>query len=349
MRLRSNKVILIRTDANEKIGMGHVMRCLAIAHAFVSKGCKVAFVTAENKSAELIKSRGYDAICLNSDYTDMENERLDRIVTAAGADLLVLDSYHVTEHLFDALKSVVKTVYIDDLNMAGWNTDYLINYNITAAVCDYSRYNGTRTKLLLGPQYAPLRDEFIGISGHVIKNAEDIFVSAGGADPEHVTEKIMEEIVPDHPEARFHFVVGALNSELETLKSLAGKYVNIVLHINESHMADLMKKCDVAVSAAGSTLYELCACGTPTVTYILADNQIAGGKQFEKQGFILNAGDSRKSEDFIGRLKRALQKLIDDESLRRSLSGSMQRLVDGYGAYRIAEELVKKTAVFQQE
>ena len=346
MGLRLIKVILIRTDANEQIGGGHVMRCLAIAHALVNKGENVIFVTADSKADGLIKSHGFENICLHSDFTDIENEQLDKVVAAAGADLLILDSYYVTERLFDTLKAVVQTAYLDDLNKSRWNTDYLINYNIYANVFDYSRYDGTRTVLLLHPRYAPLRAEFIGISGHTIKDVEDVFVSAGGADPEHISEKIMEGIVPDYPEVRFHFVVGALNPELEKLKMMAEGYANIILHINEQHMADLMKRCDIAVSAAGSTLYELCACGTPAITYLLADNQLVGGEQFEKQGIMLNAGDCRNDPGFIVRLKKTFGELMNDESLRLNLSGSMQRVVDGYGAYRIADELRRHHSVF---
>ena len=121
------------------------------------------------------------------------------------------------------------------------------------------------------------------------------------------------------------------------------------MHINEQHVADLMKKCDIAVSAAGSTLYELCACGTPTITYVMADNQRAGSEQFEKQGIMLmNIGDCRNGAGFTARLKRAVEELMKDNSnsLRLRLSGNMQRVVDGYGAYRIADELRRQRSAF---
>ena len=84
---------------------------------------------------------------------------------------------------------------------------------------------------------------------------------------------------------------------------------NAVLHINEHNMSALMQKCDIAISAAGSTLYELCATGIPAITYTLADNQLIAAEQFDKQGIMLSAGDCRDDEGFIVRLEKLLDKL----------------------------------------
>lgn len=70
-----------------------------------------------------------------------------------------------------------------------------------------------------------------------------------------------------------------------------------------------MQKCDIAISAAGSTLYELCATGIPAITYTLADNQLIAAEQFDKQGIMLSAGDCRDDEGFIVRLEKLLDKL----------------------------------------
>ena len=333
-------MILIRADANEHIGTGHVMRCLSVARAFVDKGEKVIFVTADHRGDALIKQQGFETVCLDSDWTNMESERVDEVVKAYKPNLLLLDSYYVTEAYINSLSKIVRTAYFDDLNVQRWNVDFLINYNIFASVFDYSRYDGTKTKLLLTPQYAPLRDEFKNCPKHKTESVSDILVSAGGADPEHITEKIMAGICPGMGEIRFHFIVGALNPRLEDIKNLAKGKDNVILHINEKHMSDLMKDCDIAISAAGTTLYELCATGTPTITYTLADNQLVAAEQFDKQGIMLSAGDCRGADEFIDRVKACIEKLTGDMELRRVLSEKMQHLVDGNGANRIADALL---------
>lgn len=336
-------MIIIRTDANEYIGTGHVMRCLSIAKAFARHGEDVIFVTADDKGSSLIKQNGFVSLCLHTDYKDMESElgQVQEIVNAKSPKLLLVDGYYVTASYLHLLSNTVKTVYVDDLNVGCWDIDYLINYNIFAGVFDYSSYDGSRVKLILGPYYAPLRDEFRSLETHEIDDPTDILVSAGGADPEHITEKIMQEICPLFDNMTFHFVVGVLNPRLNTIKHKSEGTSNVVLHINEQNMSDLMKKCDIAISAAGSTLYELCASGVPCITYTLADNQVIAAEEFERQGLMLNAGDCRGDDNFSNKVKGKLEVLLQDKALRKDLSYKMRSLVDGCGADRIVEELLQ--------
>ena len=334
-------MILIRADANEKIGTGHVMRCLSVARAFMSRGENVLFVTADHCGDKLIRDRGFETVCLNTEWErlDCEVPALIETIKVRAAKLLLVDSYFVTEDYFKKLSPYIKLAYIDDMNQAVWDVDYLINYNIFAPCSDYSPYGKTRAKLLLNPMYAPLRDEFKGRPEHTTKERiTDILVSAGGVDPERVSERLIKAVSPNYPEIIFHFVVGALNPRINELMNYQGR--NIVLHINEKHMASLMESCDVAISAAGTTLYELCAAGIPTITYSLADNQIAAAMQFEKQGIMLNAGDCRGNKGFEDRINACLQKMLKSVGLRRKMSGKMQMLVDGKGADRIASSVL---------
>ncbi len=334
-------MILIRADANEKTGSGHVMRCLSIASAFKAKGETVIFVAADNKSYDLVTSKGFDCEILDADFSDMDGElnKLTSIISLYNPSLFIVDSYFVTERYFAELGKNIKTVYIDDLNFKVWDVDYLINYNIFSSEYDYSGYKSTKTKLLLTPEYAPLRDEFRNLPPHDIKdNVTDVLVSAGGSDPARISERIINEICPMMPDIRFHFIIGALNPRIDVLKKLERD--NVILHINEQHIADLMRKCDIAVSASGSTLYELCACGVPTIVFTLADNQIPAADMFDKTGIMLNSGDCRFDEKFILNLESCIRKLIPDTDIRNKMSYNMQHLVDGRGAERLAERLL---------
>ena len=332
-------MILIRADANEYIGTGHIMRCLSVAYIFADRGEEVLFVTADHRGDVLIHQQGFKSICLGSDWTDLENEKIMDVIVKYPPDLLLLDSYYVTEAYFNGLNKMVSVAYFDDLNKDCWDVDYLINYNIFASSFDYSRYKEKKTKLLLGSQYVPLRIEFNNCPRHEVGPVTDILVSAGGSDPECIIEKIMLGICREMREIQFHFIVGALNPRIDDIMTLAAAESNVVLHINEKHMSSLMEKCDIAISAAGTTLYELCAAGIPTITFVLADNQFVAAVQFEERKIMLNAGECRENKGFIGRLRYLLVGLIDDIDLRKTMSRNMQREVDGNGAKRIVEEL----------
>ena len=334
-------MIIIRADANEKIGTGHVMRCLSIADAFSRKNKDVLFVTSDHTPDEMIRRRGYDSLCLDAVWDKINREDSVDIAEKYSPELLIADSYFVGDDYFKRLGGKVRTAYIDDLNFSPRGVEYLINYNVFARASDYPSYEGTKTELLLGPSYAPLRSEFQKVGEHAIKPVSDIFVSAGGSDPEMITERIMARICCRRKKTVFHFIVGGLNPRIEEINKLAREYKNAVLHVDEKHMAVVMKKCDMAVSASGSTLYELCACGVPTVTYTLADNQLMLADGFRKRGLALNAGDCRNNDAFIDGLVACIDSLAGDPDLRGDMSLRMQKSVDGYGADRLAETLLR--------
>ena len=335
-------MILIRADANKIIGVGHVMRCLSIGHEISKKGEDVLFVTADHDGDGLIHQNGFESICLNSNWANMDDEIADikRVLLDKHPSLFFIDSYYVTQKYFKEIKNYVKTVYMDDLNSAIWDVDYLINYNIFSLIFDYSIYESTNTRLLLGTQYAPLRNEFkISNEFTIREEVKNIFVSAGGSDPTGITEKIIENICPIIESVSFHFIVGPLNPRKEHILEIADHVGNAVIHVNEKNMSDLMKTCDVAVSASGSTLYELCAVGIPTITYSLADNQLMATEEFAKQGILLSIGDCRENKDFVYQIREQIKMLCDDRELRLDLSSRMRNIVDGRGAERIVDAL----------
>ena len=318
------------------------MRCLSIAKAFALRGYESLFLIADERAKALVENNGFQTICLGTEWTDMESELslFLQVVRAQQPEMILIDSYYVTGKYLRTISQECKTAYIDDMNLERYDVNAIINYNIYARVYNYSWYIGTKTKLILHPKFTPLRDEFKSCPKHAMRAVTDILVSAGGSDPEKITEKLIAEVCPVFPDVKFHVIVGTLNPRLDDIKKLADEKENAVIHINEKHMSDLMENCDIAISAAGTTLYELCACGTPTITYTLADNQIVAAEQFDAQGIMLSAGDCREDDEFSGRVKMLLRKLIEDNRLRVELSTRMQELVDGKGAERIVDALL---------
>lgn len=336
-------MILIRADANEHIGTGHMMRCLSMARALVSKGESVLFITADNKGKRLIEQNGFHAECLATEWTDMNSEIvvLVELIKNKKPTLMIVDSYFVTQQYLESLSEHTKTVYFDDMNVQLWSVDYLINYNVYADAFDYSAYKTTSTKLLLGPSYAPLRAEFRNIQKRIIRDeVSDVLVSAGGADPERVTERILCDICPMWPNVTFHFLVGALNPRIKDITNT--DVSNALYYVNEKNISGLMQKCDIAIAAAGTTLYELCACGIPTITYILADNQIEAARQFDNKKIMFNAGDCRKNNEFNKNINEWFSILIENKNARVSFSEAMQNLVDGEGTDRIIKCILSK-------
>lgn len=357
--------IVFRADANPGIGMGHVMRCLSIADAFNAIGNKVLFVVADENVVGLINDRGFETAVLNSDYKDMESE-LGMWPDGLQPEIVVVDSYFVTEGYFRSLKEKFaggKVVYIDDVASFPYPVDVLVDYNAYGLYVDYSglyAYSEVKQpELVLGPTYTPLRGMFKGIErrrqSEVVK---DVLVSTGGSDELHLTLKLMRAVGVASGSSVvgpiYHFLIGTMNQDRDEIHLLADGMGNVVLHENVKEMRALIEACDIAISAAGSTMYEICACGVPMVTYSIADNQNPGTEAFEKQGLAVNVGDLRIPEsidagevisgelvaDAAERIVSAAEGLADDYELRCRIGGRMQELIDGRGAERLAERLL---------
>lgn len=333
-------MIVFRADGNPKIGSGHVMRCLSLADAFQELGQTSLFITASEDLQGLIHSRGHACQVLYTEYDHMEQELdvLLPVLKEKQPALLVLDSYFVTSAYMRALKQEVALVYIDDMNAFDYPADVVVNYNIYAEDMEYP----PGKKYLLGPKYAPLRREFHNIPKKEIRrDVKDILLLTGGTDLEHVVLTLLHHLQKNPlPEGiTLHAVLGALNQDAEEIERVSKGFPNVRLYRNITNISELMQECDIAISAAGTTLYELCACGVPTVTYILADNQILPAKAFERTGLMLCAGDVRTDTGFAKKIFSKVDMLIRNMDLRGQMVQEMQRMVDGDGAKRVAEML----------
>lgn len=370
--------ILFRADANAYVGAGHVMRCLSIADAARDKGIECTFVTAGDAFEEIITIRGYRDIVLGTDYKNMNSElpQMTRIIEVEHPAAVFVDSYFVTHEYLKELRHVVnllgnvspavtdgtitdtnsiiptdhigyvKLIYIDDVLAFPYPCDILLNYNIYADEEEYRNlYKDTVVpELLLGTLYAPLRKEFTGADEkryNCDRPGHKIFISTGGADFEHLMPELIREIKRRDTEYVFHLVIGSANEDKNIIFAESSGEDRIVLHENVTDMAELMLSCDVAISAAGSTLYELCACRIPAVTYILADNQIPGARGFEQLGIMECAGDIREvgAKVLAERLiDKALQLCVHEHG-RNLISERLGSVVDGCGAKRIVKSV----------
>lgn len=343
------KKILFRADGNALIGAGHIMRCLSLGIAARSLGIQCKYVTADDSFSETIKEYGFEYEILHTDYSDMdyELEKCVKVIEKFKPDVILADSYYVTYAYLEKLKAYAKLAYIDDIKSFPYPVDVLINYNSGAMELDYSGfYKESKIELpqlILGEYFVPLRQEFQNLPLHPVKNkVSDILFSAGGADPERIALRFAKEVVKCSRLSgyRFHLVLGAFEPDAEEIKRIAEEHRQLCIRQNVKKMSELMQQCDIAVSAAGSTLYELCACGVPTITYILADNQKLGEHSLCGKGVMKSAGDVRTRSDFWNSLLEMIYSLAENYEERQKMRESAVRTVDGMGAEHIIKNLM---------
>ncbi len=337
--------VYIRADGNQRIGAGHLMRCLSIADRLRDLGRPPVFLTGDTAASGLIQEHGFFALSMDTPYDQMEQELpvLEKVLRNGRPQVFLADSYFVTKAYLQAVHALVPTVYMDDLDQAVYPVDGLINYNIYGGLLDYSDYEKTGARLLLGPAYAPLRAEFSDIRPRVFSGIRRVLVTSGGTDPMDFIGRFLAEILGKEAfrDLEYYCVLGRFNQNADRLRDQFRNEPGIHLLQNVTNMSDYMKKCDLAISAGGSTLYELCACGTPTIQYTLADNQLGAARAFSEQGLIPWAGDIRTDmEESFRVIEREMERLSAPGEWE-ARTAALQRVVDGRGAGRIARALLE--------
>ena len=348
-------VIGIRADANDTIASGHVMRCIAIARQLIAEGSRVIFFTADEYAGNLLERAGMQYVCLHTRWDHMEDEipLLRQELLKADCTKLLVDSYQVTDKYFRDLSDLCRLIYMDDCFEAVYPVDMVIDYNAYHVRFPYEETYDGSVKLLLGTAYVPLREEFVSVThvrvrndGGSIENMEDthILLSSGGGDPCNALSGILSEAMRDRmlQNMTFDVVVGGYNRNVEELEQHAKEHPNVRLHYQVNHMAELMRQCTVAVSAAGTTLYELCATQTPTVFFGSADNQQYDHEYFAEEERMLYAGDIRDDRDeCLSKICSHLKLILKDEKMRDIMKRKLYEVTDGRGAQRIAEEIIR--------
>lgn len=338
--------ILFRADGNAYIGAGHIMRCLSIATKARRRGIECLFVVSDNSFEQLIIKRGFKVQVLNTDYRLLSSEidTLQSIISDYLPSLLILDSYYATNEYMEWIRNNVKLAYIDDFGTTPYPVDILINYNIYSDVIKYKKvYDGLELpELIIGSKYTPLREEFSAIKKiPIIKSPKNILFSAGGSDYERIAINFVREVSNNsvYDKYNYHVIAGSFEPDIDDLLKISLRKENIIIHYNVENMSSIMKMSDVAISAAGTTLYELCSVGVPTLTYVLADNQLLGASCFDQKHAMINAGDYRKDQDLVKKLGMLSAELMDDYELRKTLQNNAVQCVDGKGSMRIVDRI----------
>lgn len=327
---------------NNVIATGHIVRCMSIAGAVAHYGGEAVFIGADSQAADMVCSNGYRHICLNTKWDDMESETqaLIKLIKKEKIRTLLIDSYMVTKYYFDVLKDYANLIYIDD------SADEV--YSVGGIICYAGYYKKLgldlkydESKLMAGPRYTPLRREFWDNEKKAVnKNINNILIMSGGTDPYGFLLKLVNNLDLSKYNC-VKVICGRYYKDMEPLESFASMHDNIIIINHTGRVKKYMAEADVVISAGGTTLYELCACGTPSISYSMADNQMPNVNQFNEDRLIPYAGDLRK-DNVVSNVMTLLESPCMRYESRIVVSSRMQELIDGRGAKRIAREILDK-------
>ena len=338
--------LIIRADASTQIGTGHIMRCLALTQAWQDAREQATFATCMEAPAlyARLQSEGMEVVHLSAEPGSTD----DAMQTAAlarkmGASWIVVDGYHFGSDYQRIIKnSGVHLLFVDDMGHAEYYcADVVLNQNIYAHEGFYL-HREPHVQLLLGTRYALLRREFLPWcrwKRQVPERARKVLITLGGADPDNVTFKAIQALQRlNGVFMEAQVLVGSANPHLDALReALAPSALGFRLLTAASNMPELMAWADVAVSAGGSTCWELAFMGLPNLMLVLALNQEGIATGLEAQGVALNMGWHEKVS--ASDMADVLSELMHNSARRQEMSERGRQLVDSCGASRVTAVL----------
>jgi UDP-2,4-diacetamido-2,4,6-trideoxy-beta-L-altropyranose hydrolase len=343
----STGTLVLRADASARIGAGHMMRCFALAQAWQLGGGQVSFLSyCENDALrQRITNADVEVVPIASPHpeprdlqTTLEALRTRSAGTTGNPAWLVLDGYHFDPAYQQAVRAArYRLMVIDDIaHWPDYHADILLNQNLGAETLKYN--HDPDTALLLGSRYALLRQEFLTWHGwrrETQSMARRVLVTMGGGDSDNVTLKVinaLEQVQLNGLEAVV--VVGGSNPHGESLRSASrNSQVKIRLERDPLNMPELMAWADVAISASGSTCWELAFMGLPSLVVAIADNQLGVAKQLETLGMAVNLGWHRQVT--LSQMAQSLKDLLASDERRTALAQRCHAQVDGDGVDRV--------------
>ena len=339
--------LVLRADAGSGIGSGHLMRCLALAHAWQVRGGQAVLLSHCPSEALCDRVRQENVAFVSMPTTHPNANDLALLLGALDEACskgeqsrlwLALDGYHFDQSYQAAVRDAgYHLLVIDDTaHLPHYHADIILNQNLGAEQLTYSC--DPDTQLLLGPRYVLLRPEFLPYRNWqrpIPEVACRVLITMGGSDPENVTQRVLEALAMcDLPGLEVRAVVGGANPHLAALEMVAHSLpYKIDLLYNVQDMPAQMAWADLAISAGGSTCWELAFMGLPTLLIILAENQRLAVEAVAVAGFGATLGYASQLNP--GTTIDALRMLAHDPVQRAGMACQGRMVVDGLGAERI--------------
>jgi UDP-2,4-diacetamido-2,4,6-trideoxy-beta-L-altropyranose hydrolase len=321
------------------------MRCLTLGDALRALGSQVCFVSAEitDSLAALIRFRGHESVRLQPLPPAGQEADARQTLEALGGrrfDWLVVDHYGLDAAWEQVLRPAAQHILIiDDLADRPHDCDLLLDQNLyTNPEARYAGLVPEPCRLLLGPRYALLREEFAKARAntHVRRGPVNrILVFFGGGDATNQTAVALEALLRLKARCAVDVVIGAEHAARGQIERVC-RDNGFQLHVHTARMAELMSAADLAIGAGGSATWERCCLGLPSLVISVAANQDRVVHDGALAGFVYAPGEVASEPE---RLARHVQSLIENPLLRQAMSRKAMEMVDGRGTSRVLPAL----------
>ena len=326
--------ISIITEGFQNTGYGHITRCLSLYQAFEEKNIyPTLYINGDEKAKKFLANTNYKLINWLSHPAALIKEIIN-------SDILIIDSYLASKEFYDNLSKFCRIILIiDDYMRLDYSSGIILNGTINAESFPYQ--HKSNLEYLLGSKFIPIRKEFWNVSPRKFnRELKSILITYGGQDIRNLTLPTLKAIHDFNSDINLKIVFG--NKDEDEINKLKDKYrfAEFYHSLSANEMKELMMNCDIAIAAAGQTLYELAVTGTPTIAVEVAENQKNNILEWHKAGFILEP-ISYNDINFTKKIIDQIEKLKSIRA-RKKISSIGKTKVDGQGSRRVINYLIEK-------
>ncbi|HLG71772.1 MAG TPA: hypothetical protein VK009_15240 [Chloroflexota bacterium] len=317
--------------------MGHVMECLWLSQALEATGaCHTRFLTpSATPGSRVLLDHGCDVV----QFEQHELHALHALADGWQPEAIVASLFDRDAEHYRQLQHMVPTLIavFDDGRARGQLSSYLVDYCVEQEIAASDRQARGPHFALLDPALANYPEPSIPEIGR------RIFVNQGGSDPFSLTLDILQAISGVRPHCDVFVVLGPavkpqLAAQVDALRAELPYCCEIEHAVAPQRMYELAASCDLAVTAAGNTLYELCTLGIPSIVVCHHERHARVAKAFHERGAAVSLGLGRQLDPTV--LTQAISRLLTGPEERQQLSANARRLVDGRGCQRVAEQII---------
>lgn len=336
----NNKRIVIRADGSRLIGMGHLVRQATIAEFLIKCGAEVIFCIRDFKEGVLFLQKKNLVVKTMS----IAVKKNPDIIINLEPDIVIHDFLETDIAYMEKLKKELPKCFFvgfDDLGEGGVLHHVLFDANRVPVEKEVVwDKNNLQAKRFFGANYIILREEITQVAATDKKikvEAKDALVLFGGSDPAGLTLKLVMDWIKDMPDIIFRVVLGPGMRDKHIVETHLVDNVVFYENIDAVQMANLMKDADLAIASGGISMFELACVGVPSI--VLAQNkaEIVNMHLFAEKQIIIDMGlglDVEKNTVVATILATAA-----NFTLRKQMSYSGKKYVDGQGLIRIVEVL----------
>lgn len=324
--------VLIFTEGGSQIGLGHISRCSSLYDELEDRGIEVELIIfADTSHFEMIENKKYKVVnWLSADF-------LTKYIKQS--DYCIVDSYLASEDLYRVISNhAIQSLFIDDNGRIEYPKGIVVNPSLSTKALNYPKNDDTNC-YLLGSNYTILRKPFIQVTrGSVNSQVKEVLITLGGSDIQNVTPRIIKQLSSKNTEIIFNIVIGHAFKNSDEIKKHSSKNINFYENATAEEMKSIMLKSDVAITAAGQTIYELIATQTPFIPISVIENQhynILTLRELHLVETVLQYNDPLFNEKLIFEFDK-----IKALSTRVELVNQYQKVIDGLGSKRIIDALI---------